>query len=322
MKRLVAIGEALIDFAPQTIGVPIKAVEAFAPKVGGAPANVCGAYVKLGGRATMLTQLGDDPFGDKIAEELDSVGIDTSQIIRTDKANTSLAFVALQEDGGREFSFYRKPGADMLYRAEDVSKRVFEDAFVLHFCSVSLGDYPMREAHKQALQYAKDAGVIISFDPNLRKQLWDSEEKLKESVRAFLGYADILKLSDEEVEFITGKENLEDALPQLFDLGITVVILTLGGDGAKVYTKNTSAFAESANIKPLDTTGAGDGFIGSFLYQLAKKELSLSQMEEMPEKEWEEILRFSNLFCGESVTKQGAIASYPTGEEMQKLVQK
>ena len=260
MKKLVAIGEALIDFAPETIGVPIKEVEAFSPKVGGAPANVCGAYVKLGGDAVMLTQLGKDPFGDKIVEELSGAGIDVSYIMRTQQANTSLAFVALKENGDREFSFYRKPGADMLYRAEDVTENAFENAYALHFCSVSLGDYPMKEAHIQAIKYAKKANAMISFDPNLRKQLWDSEEALKEAVQEFLPQVDILKLSDEEVEFVTGKENVEDALEELFALGITVVILTLGDAGAEVYTKKARAGQPGAKVKAIDTTGAGDGF--------------------------------------------------------------
>lgn len=144
MKHLVAIGEALIDFAPQQAGSPIKHTECFLPKVGGAPANVCGAYARLGGRAVMLTQLGKDPFGDKIVEELADSGINVDHISRTDEANTSLAFVALMENGDREFSFYRKPGADMLYQPEQVPENVFRDAYALHFCSVSLGDFPMK----------------------------------------------------------------------------------------------------------------------------------------------------------------------------------
>lgn len=175
MKTLVAIGEALIDFAPQQAGRQIKDTESFMPKVGGAPANVCGAYAKLGGKAVMLTQLGADPFGDKIVEELAHSGIDTTYISRTEEANTSLAFVALLENGDREFTFFRKPGADMLYQPEQVPEEVFADAYALHFCSVSLGDYPMKQAHKKAIEKASAAGVMISFDPNLRPQLWPDQ---------------------------------------------------------------------------------------------------------------------------------------------------
>lgn len=318
MKHLVAIGEALIDFAPVSSGKPIKATEGFIPHVGGAPANVCGAYVKLGGSAIMLTLLGNDPFGDKIEEELASYGIDVSYIGRTEEANTSLAFVALTEQGDREFSFYRKPGADMLYRPEDVPRRAFEDAFALHFCSVSLGDYPMKEAHRQAIKYAREAGALISFDPNLRPQLWSDRKALKNAIQEFLPDTDILKISDEELQFITGRTRIEDALPALFEMGIVVVIYTKGKQGAGVYTARTQAHVPGNGIKAVDTTGAGDGFIGSFLNQMAMENRTRKDMEEMTEEEWQRYLVFSDTFCGKSIQSKGAITSYVTREEMQK----
>lgn len=327
MKHLVAIGEALIDFAPggdasagtiQTgVGKKIKEVASFIPNVGGAPANVCGAYVKLGGKGILLTMLGQDPFGDKIEEELASYGIDVSYIRRTEEANTSLAFVALGENGDREFSFYRKPGADMLYQAKDVPREVFQDAYALHFCSVSLGEhYPMKEAHHQAIHYARENGVMVSFDPNLRPQLWPDEKSLYQAVQEFLPYTDILKLSDEEVEFITGRIEIEEALPDLFQKGISVVLLTRGSEGASVYTRQAEAHIPGNGIKPIDTTGAGDGFIGSFLYQLSWDEKSLRDMEAMTADEWSVYLTFSNAFCGKSIQKIGAIPSYAGRDEM------
>ena len=147
-NTLLAIGEALIDFIPGQTGKHIKDVSSFHPVVGGAPANVCGAFVKLGGRARMITQLGMDPFGDKILEDFRRCGIGCEAVSRTEKANTSLAFVALKEDGNREFSFYRKPGADMMLDPSRILPDWFDDGFGLHFCSVSLGDYPMKESHR------------------------------------------------------------------------------------------------------------------------------------------------------------------------------
>lgn len=319
MKTLVAIGEALIDFAPQQTGGQIKDTEAFLPKVGGAPANVCGAYAKLGGNAIMLTQLGTDPFGDKIVEELTQSGIDTTYISRTDEANTSLAFVALLENGDREFSFFRKPGADMLYQPEQVPDEVFFDAYALHFCSVSLGNYPMKQAHKKAIEKALAAGAMISFDPNLRPQLWEDETKLKEAVTEFLPYADILKLSDEELFFITGKEHIEDAIDELFDMGISVILYTKGSLGAEIYTKTARASVAGNGKKAVDTTGAGDGFIGSFLSQLAYDGRTLEDMMTMTAEEWKAYLDFSNRYCGESIQKKGALSSYITRQEMEKL---
>lgn len=317
MKRLLAIGEALIDFIPAESGKELKHVSAFQPKVGGAPANVVGAYVKLGGSGAMITQLGADPFGDKIVEELEECGIDCNYVKRTNEANTSLAFVALKADGNREFSFYRKPGADMLMKPEDVDTAWFEDIFALHFCSVSLGDWPMKEAHRKAVESASKAGALVSFDPNLRLALWDDENALRSVVKEFAPLADVLKISDEEIEFITGKTDIQEALPELLTGNTKLVIYTKGSDGAECYTRSAHGFAAGKKVKAVDTTGAGDGFIGSFLYCLSRDGVGVDNLSDLPAEKMEEYLAFANKFCGISVTKHGAIASYPSLEEME-----
>lgn len=316
-KKLYAMGEALIDFIPQTSGMPIKDVGAFLPAVGGAPANVCGAFTKLGGLSAMITQLGADPFGDKIVEEFQSHGIDCSYILRTDKANTSLAFVALESNGNREFSFYRKPGADMLYPKEAIEKEWFSDGFGFHFCSVSLGDFPMKEAHRQAIQYAMEAGLIISFDPNLRPALWEKEEDMVDAVREFYSYANVLKVSDEELFTITGCEDEEKAIELLFQGNVELVIYTKGPEGAEAYTKKNRAFAKGHKVNAIDTTGAGDGFIGAFLDCLYEDGITVTQLSELSTEQLERYLAFANDFCALSVQKKGAIASYPVKSEMQ-----
>ncbi len=316
MKRLLAIGEALIDFIPEETGKELKNVSGFQPAVGGAPANVCGAYVKLGGEAAMITQLGDDPFGDKIVEEFKNCGINCDYVKRTKQANTSLAFVALKSDGNREFSFYRKPGADMLLKAEDIKKEWFENAFGLHFCSVSLGDFPMKEAHKKAIEYALEKGLLISFDPNLRLQLWDDSEKLRQAILEFIPMSHVLKISDEELEFITGCNKIEEALPKLLTGNTRMVIYTKGSEGAECYTAKEKGEVAGRKVKAVDTTGAGDGFIGSFLYCLAESGVTAESLTEIKGERMAEYLQFANTFCGISVTKHGAIASYPTMEEM------
>ncbi|MCR4588343.1 MAG: carbohydrate kinase [Lachnospiraceae bacterium] len=317
MKKLFAIGEVLIDFIPGEAGKGISQVGSFAPKVGGAPGNVCGAYVRLGGEAAMISQLGKDPFGDKIVDEYKEYGIETDYIERTEKANTSLAFVALKEDGNREFSFFRNPGADMLYDPALLKQEWFKDGYALHFCSVSLGDFPMKDAHKKAIEMAQKEGLLISFDPNLRFNLWSSKEALKEAVMEFIPAADILKLSDEELEFITGKTDIEEALPQLFAAGVKLVVYTEGSKGAQAYTKTVKASAASRKVQAVDTTGAGDGFIGSFLYQLSSMGVEAKNLEQISEEQLQKALAFSNAFCGISVQKAGAIASYPTLSEVQ-----
>ncbi|MCI8270128.1 MAG: carbohydrate kinase [Lachnospiraceae bacterium] len=316
MRRLLAIGEALIDFIPAESGKEMKKVSSFAPAVGGAPANVCGAYVKLGGKAAMITQLGEDPFGDKIADEFAACGIDCCYVKRTTKANTSLAFVALKEDGNREFSFYRKPGADMLMEASDIQKDWFNDVFGLHFCSVSLGDFPMKEAHRQAIQCATETGALVSFDPNLRFALWEDTEALKRVVCEFAPMAHVLKVSDEELEFITGCTDIKEALPQLLTGSTKLVIYTRGSDGAECYTRTACAFAPGEKVKAVDTTGAGDGFIGSFLYCLSADGVTASSLDSLTKEKMQQYLTFANKFCGKSVMGYGAIASYPTMEEM------
>lgn len=315
-ETLIAIGEALIDFIPNKSGCEFYEVTGFSPAVGGAPANVCGAFSKLGGKSKIITQLGNDPFGDKIEKYLSESGIDTSCVCRTDKANTALAFVSLAADGNRTFSFYRKPSADMLFDEEQVEQSWFNDVFALHFCSVSIGDFPMRDAHIKAVNYAKENGAVISFDPNLRFQLWDDAEKLKKAVNHFLPMADIVKISDEELEFITGESDVEKALPMLFDLGIKLVIYTCGSSGAYAFTKNAHAFSPSAKVKAVDTTGAGDGFIGSFLWKLQNKGVTNDGIDKLSETDLKEMLDFSNKFCAISVQSKGAIDSYPSLSEM------
>ncbi len=318
MKKLIAIGEALIDFITNKSCFGIGEVESFFTAVGGAPAKVCGAFTKLGGKSSMITQLGDDAFGDKIVKELANNNIDVSYILRTDKANTCLAFVSLKEDGNREFSFYRNPSADMLLKPEDIKEEWFEDCYAFHFCSVSLGDYPMKDAHKKALEYAAKKGLIISFDPNIRLPLWKDHEKLKQRVLEFLPFANIIKISDEELEFITGCKTIQEAKEILFKGNVELIIYTKGAEGAEAYTKKVSAFSEGEKVKAVDTTGAGDAFIGSFLAQMCKD--NITSLKDLTQVQLEKYLDYSNKYCGYSVMGRGAIASYATAEQMEKLL--
>ena len=319
MKKLLAIGEALIDMIPSNTG-RIKDVQSFSPKVGGAPLNVCGAYSKLGGNSNIITMLGNDPFGDKILDELNSFGINVDYVKRTNLANTSLAFVALDENANREFSFYRKIGADMLLSEKEIEQSWFSDSYGLHFCSVSLGDFPMRQAHDRALKIAKEQGIVVSFDPNVRLPLFDDHEYLRKTINEYLKYADILKISEEEVEFIFGNDDIEKNLEYLFDQGVKLLIYTSGKDGATAFTKHIKVHSDGIKVNAIDTTGAGDGFIGSFLYQLSKDEVNVKHLENLKEEQIKQYLDLSNKFCAFSVTKEGTIASYPTFEELTKFV--
>ena len=314
MKKLLAIGEALIDFIPQQTGVDLKDVANFLPTIGGAPTNVCGAFTKLGGKASIITQVGLDAFGDKIIETLNKHNIDTSLVVRTTEANTCLAFVSLKENGERDFSFYRKPSADMLYSPQNLQPDFFNETFCLHFCSVSLGKFPMKDAHIRAIDLARSSGAFISFDPNLRFPLWEDKMLLKKTICEFIPKSHILKISDEELEFITGETVISRALPKLFTGSVQMVVYTKGADGAEAYTPKVYAKSQGITVHAKDTTGAGDGFIGSFLFQLSK--LNLQNLGLLDESVLHNMLDFSNRYCSLSIQKNGAISSYPTMDEV------
>lgn len=317
MGELFAIGEALIDMIPEETGKEIKNTSAFRPQCGGAPANVCGAFSKLGGKSNLLTCLGDDPFGDKLMDNFLENQIGSSYIKRTDEANTALAFVTLMEDGNRDFSFYRKPSADMLLRPEDLEEKWFSNCDILHFCSVALVRDPMKSAHDKAIDYARANQAWISFDPNLRFPLWSDLEALRSTVLDYIPKADILKVSDEEIDFIANgvEGTTEDRIRSLFIGNVKMIIFTKGADGAEVYLKNgLHAYAPSEKVKAIDTTGAGDAFIGSFLYQLHRDGMRPQDILEDGDSVIEKLQVFlekSNQYCGKSVQEIGAIASYP-----------
>ena len=220
----------------------------------------------------------------------------------------------------REFSFYRNPGADMLYSPDDLENTMFEDAYALHFCSVSLGDFPMKEAHKKAIDCAIDNNSIISFDPNVRLPLWNSEDECRKAILEFLPFAHIVKISDEELEFITGFNNIEDAKEVLFNGSVKMVIFTKGKDGAEIYTKDKVVSIEGNVVEVVDTTGAGDSFIGAFLFKLLENEVDLEGIDKLSCDTIRDYLLFANHYAAYSTTKKGAIASYANLEEIQEYI--
>lgn len=316
MKKLLAIGEALIDFIPQQSEVSLQEVDGFLCRIGGAPANVCAAFAKLGGSAALLSQVGSDAFGDKIIAELKKAGVSTSYIRQTTEARTSLAFVSLKAEGERDFVFYRDSGADMLFRKEYVLREYFDTAFALHFCSVSLGDTPMLEAHRQAIEYALSCGCIVSFDPNIRPALWPDREKLLQTIKEFIPYAHVIKVSQEELSFIANDRPSEEAVTSLFRGNVKLVLLTKGADGAEAYTTSACAKVNAHTVNAVDTTGAGDAFIGSFLYQLYQHHCDAAALSQLPQPVLAQMLRNSCRYCEASVQHKGAIDAYPTFNQL------
>lgn len=320
MSKVIAIGEALIDFIPHEKGRELKNVDNFLRVPGGAPLNVVAAVCKLGGNGKMLTKLGQDAFGDIIIDTIKPLGVDVLSILRTREANTALAFVSLKEDGERDFSFYRNPSADMLLKAEEIKEEDFNSGDILHFCSVSLIDAPIKEAHKKAIEYAKKNNCIISFDPNIRLPLWETPEKCREAILEFIPMANIIKVSDEELEFITGIKDEREALKSLFVGSVEVIIYTKGVNGAEFITKDNISFAPSYKVKVEDTTGAGDSFIGAILYKISYKNLSLNNLINLSEEDKKEILVFANATAAVTVSKKGAIGALPNIKEVNEMI--
>ena len=307
MKKVVAIGELLIDFVPQQKGCALDEVTHFERVAGGAPANVAAAVARLGGNAAMISQVGEDAFGTHILKVLRANGVDTSYVFRTGRANTGLAFVSLDATGNREFSFFRNPSADLFLEEGQIAPDMFTECAALHFCSVDLVDWPVRAAHRRAVALAKQAGALISFDPNVRLPLWSSPADCQAAIREFLPSADLVKLSDDEVEFVTGCTDERAAVEKLFGMGCRLLIVTRGAAGSAAYTPHAEGFAETIRVPVTDTTGAGDSFIGSFLYQLTRDGVAADGLDKLTEQQLTDYLVFSAQYASLTVQHKGAV---------------
>lgn len=273
MSKLYSIGELLIDF--QSVGTgSIKETAQFIKNAGGAPANVCVQAVKLGAQAVYLTKVGDDGFGEFLIETLKNEGVGVSYISKSREYDTSLAFVSFREDGEREFSFYRRACADLHFRPEDFAGVNFGHGDVLEYGSVALKTGDARDTHISLIEKAEKAGALICFDPNLRFNLWESREELKETVNEFAKHAHIIKVGLDELEFITG-ESGQSAVDKMFGGKLKLLLVTDGGKGAFLYCADGRKFScKGYKVKTVDTTGAGDSFFGAFIAQILEAEIT------------------------------------------------
>lgn len=311
MYEITALGESLIDFTPS--GTSEAGMRIFEQNPGGAPANALAVFAKFGEKVAFIGKVGNDMHGLFLKETMEKAGIDTKGMIISDKVFTTLAFVSLNEHGEREFSFARKPGADTCLMEQEVNVDIIKDSKILHIGSLSLTDEPCRSATFYALQQAKDAGKIISYDPNYRALLWESVESAIAGMRSPLDYVDVMKISDEETKLLTDIEDPEGAAKALLAKGVSLVAVTLGKDGAYVCTKEGGAVVPGFESKVVDTTGAGDSFWGGFLYQLAK---SGKRPEEITLEEAKTFARFGNAVASLCVEKRGGIPAMPTMEQV------
>lgn len=307
MYDVVALGELLIDFT--TIRADSDGYPTMAAHPGGAPANFLAAIAKFGGKAAMLGKVGTDTFGKLLTSTLREVGIETNGIVASDEFFTTLAFVTLDANGDREFAFARKPGADTQLRFDELELSLLDETRVFHFGTLSLTGEPSRTTTYRAVEYAREHGKLITFDPNLRKPLWRELDEAKQQMLWGLAHADVVKISDEEVEFLLGLGVQEGAQYILEHFPVKLVFVTCGPDGCWFQNKNASGHVDSLrNIKVVDTTGAGDIFGGSAVWKLLQ---TGKAPEALDEAALREIVSFACTAAGLSTTKPGGISSVP-----------
>ncbi|WP_139902305.1 carbohydrate kinase family protein [Clostridium thermarum] len=315
-NKILCIGELLIDFICSDINVDLTEGVNFIKKAGGAPANVTAAIAKLGGEALFAGKVGTDPFGRFLKKTLDEAQVDTSMLILDNNSKTTLAFVSLKSDGERDFVFNR--GADELLYYNELDENKIIASKIIHFGSATalLGG-PSKDTYLKVMKLARSKGIFISFDPNFRVDLWKGRmQEFIEVSRQCLKYADFVKVSDEEVKTISRKEDIEAGVEVFHDLGAKVVAVTLGKEGTFISNRKEKATIGSIKIKTIDSTGAGDAFVGASLYQISKIEDPKNLVNNF--KKLKEIIAFGNKVGAIVCTKMGAIAALPTIEEVEK----
>lgn len=308
---VVAIGELLIDFTQN--GYSSQGNPLFEANPGGAPCNVLAMLQKLGRKTAFIGKVGADGFGHQLEKALKETGISTEGLCFDEDTHTTLAVVQTKEDGDRDFSFYRRPGADIMLRAEEVKEELIRDAKIFHFGSLSLTDEPVREATKRAVKIAEKAGVWISFDPNLRKPLWKTEALAKEQIRYGLQHCHILKISDDELEWLTEEKDCEKAIKVLRDkFSIPLVLLSMGKNGSCAYCgTHVAKMSPFLRKDTIETTGAGDTFMGCILHQVLNK-----GYENLNRQDLEEMLQFANAAASIITTRRGALRVMPEKTEI------
>lgn len=306
MTDAICLGELLIDFVPTVTGKDLIETPAFQKAAGGAPGNVAVGLQQLGVDTAFIGKVGNDPFGFFLSGALSDKGVDISSVLYSDEARTALAFVSLKADGDREFMFYRHPSADMLLRAEEIDLDVIKAAKLLHFGSISLIDEPVRGATLHAVATAREAGCLISYDPNLRHALWPHETAAKAGLELGLAQANIVKISEDEIEFLTGINDLDRARKLLWHDDLQLMVVTRGSKGCCFFTPELHGEVDAFKIKAIDATGAGDGFVAGLLQGLLKNPETLSSQAML-----HDLCRFANAVGAITTTGRGAIPALP-----------
>lgn len=317
MKKydVTALGELLIDFTEN--GVSGQGNPLFEANPGGAPCNVLAMLTKLGHKTAFIGKVGDDFFGKQLKEAIEEVGIDSTGLCMDKEIHTTLAMVHTYPDGDRDFSFYRNPGADMMLKESEVKEELIKESKLFHFGTLSMTHEDVRKATKKAIQIAEDAGNIISFDPNLRKPLWNSLDEAKEQILYGLSHCHILKISDNEIQWLTGQEDYTDGVKWILErYQIPLILVSMGKEGSRAYYGG-----KMVEVKPfiqkntIETTGAGDTFCGCVLHYICEHGL-----ENLTEENLFEMLQFANAAASIITTRKGALRVMPEEKEIAGLL--
>lgn len=317
MKKydVTALGELLIDFTEN--GVSGQGNPLFEANPGGAPCNVLAMLTKLGHKTAFIGKVGDDFFGKQLKEAIEEVGIDSTGLCMDKEIHTTLAMVHTYPDGDRDFSFYRNPGADMMLKESEVKEELIKESKLFHFGTLSMTHEDVRKATKKAIQIAEDAGNIISFDPNLREPLWNSLDEAKEQIIYGLSHCHILKISDNEIQWLTGQEDYTDGVKWILErYQIPLILVSMGKEGSRAYYGG-----KMVEVKPfiqkntIETTGAGDTFCGCVLHYICEHGL-----ENLTEENLFEMLQFANAAASIITTRKGALRVMPEEKEIAGLL--
>jgi fructokinase len=316
MSDVVCFGEVLIDFVPTVTPTTLIDAPAFKKAPGGAPANVAVGLARLGVSSAFMGKVGDDAFGRFLVNTLAEAGVDVGPVRFSSEARTALAFVSLRSDGEREFMFYRHPSADMLFAPAEVDAGVIRNAKLLHYGTISLISEPSRSATLHAIELAKDAGCIVSCDPNLRLALWPDRAAARDGLLRAIAHAQVVKLSDDELRFLTGSDDPAAAREQLWHDRLKLLVVTLGSAGCVYFTAGFEGVVVGFGVEAVDATGAGDGFVAGLLQGLLADQ---SDLEE--EARVRAICRTANAVGALTTTERGAIPALPTRARVDRFLQ-
>ena len=309
-----ALGELLIDFTEN--GNSAQGNPMLEANPGGAPCNVLAMLEKLGKKTAFIGKVGNDMFGTQLKNAVEEVGIDTRNLVIDNEVHTTLAFVHTYPDGDRDFSFYRNPGADMMLTKDEIQEDLIRDSRIFHFGTLSSTHEGVREATRYAIDVAKEAGCMITFDPNLRPPLWKTLDEAKEQMEYGFENCDVLKISDNEIQFVSGEEDYDKGIKYLQEkYQIPLIFLTMGKEGSRAYYKNLRVEQPGFTVKAIETTGAGDTFCGCSINGVLKYGL-----DNLDEEKLKEILTYANAGAALITMKKGAIRSMPEPENIKELI--